>query len=122
MRRGLPSGYAQVAAVVSASATGMNKQAEETLNGQLKRRAEALTGDEAVMELVQELQDIVVVKETTAPPPPLVPSHSQQQPRRRHQLLPPSFLFHPLLSLPSPPLYLYTVFRPLPSIPTPSPA
>jgi hypothetical protein len=44
----------------------MEKQAEEALNGQLKRRAAALTSDEAVdlMELVQELQDIAVVKET----------------------------------------------------------
>jgi hypothetical protein len=124
MRCGLPSGYAQVATVVSASVNGTNKQAEETLNGQLKRRAEALTGDEAAMELVQELQDIAVVKETTAHLPPprchlCLRTHSSSSlvVATSSYLLPSSF--HPLLSLPSPPLCLYKVFRPLPTTPPP---
>lgn len=59
LRCGLPPGYPEAAAaVVSVSVVGLRRLAQDELSRRLAERSEALLGEEAVMELVQELQEI----------------------------------------------------------------
>lgn len=58
MRCGLPPGYpATAAASVSVSAEGLKRSKGDELTGLLQAKADALVGEEAVMELMQELQE-----------------------------------------------------------------
>ena len=81
LRCGLPPGYPQCTAEVSARVPGLRRGAHDELCAQLRQKAEALTGHEAVMDLVQELQHLAVqalqmtqtessAKEQAAEPPP----------------------------------------------------
>lgn len=58
LRCSLPPGYPQIAAGVSVSVEGLDKKTQQNLSLMLKQKALTLVGDEAVMEIVQELQVI----------------------------------------------------------------
>ena len=58
LRCGLPPGYpAEAAAKVSVGVDGLTRANQDQLTRMLQAKANELTGEEAVMELVQELQD-----------------------------------------------------------------
>ena len=58
LRCGLPAGYPETScASVSVSIDGVRRATQDELTGSLTEKAAALLGDEAVMELVQELQE-----------------------------------------------------------------
>jgi hypothetical protein len=58
LRCGLPPGYpAEAAAKVSVGVDGLTRANQDQLTRTLQAKADELTGEEAVMELVQELQD-----------------------------------------------------------------
>jgi hypothetical protein len=59
LRCALPAGYpAAAAARVSVAVEGLRRTRQDELTAALQARADALLGEEAVMELAQELQDI----------------------------------------------------------------
>ena len=71
LKCGLPPGYPERAAAVSVSVASLRRGAQDVLTAQLTAKAQTLAGDEAVMELVQALQELapqVVANESAAPP------------------------------------------------------
>ena len=56
LRCSLPPGYPQVAATVVASVDGLKRSSREELSQHLNRKAEAIVGMEAVMDLMEEFK------------------------------------------------------------------
>lgn len=61
LRCRLPPGYPDAAVTVSVSIAGLGRAAADRLSAQLTERAVALVGNEAVVELVQHLQEIAPI-------------------------------------------------------------
>eukprot|EP01043_Picozoa_sp_COSAG02_P008674 COSAG02_NODE_282_length_25773_cov_1666.149762_10_plen_247_part_00 len=70
LRCGLPPGYpAESAAKVSVGVDGLTRASQDMLTRTLQAKADELTGEEAIMELVQELQNVspaILADELTA--------------------------------------------------------
>lgn len=60
LRVTLPPGYPESAASVSVSVDGLRRVQQDLLSAQMSEKAQELAGQEAVMELVMELQNLAV--------------------------------------------------------------
>jgi hypothetical protein len=79
LRCRLPPGYPDTAASVSVSIAGLHRTAADGLSIKLSEKALALAGDEAVMELVQNLQELCSIRGCRVR---LAPRHQQHRWRR----------------------------------------